>query len=150
MPKFLVRFISTFFYLGRLPLIPGTWASLAALLIFFSIKANPSFGVLLFLVSLILGFAVSGTAEELSGRKDPSVIVIDEVCGMWLVLVLLPYEAKVAWWAFAIFRIFDILKPYPIRAIQNLKGSLGVMGDDILAALYTVIVLKVWLKLFVS
>lgn len=145
----IIKLISTFFYTGYLPLIPGTFGSMAGLLVFYLIKDNTSVFALVTFVILILGFAVTSEAENIFRRKDASCIVIDEVSGMLLSLLFLPYSARVAIIAFFLFRILDTLKPYPAGRLQNLKGSPGIMSDDIVAALYTNIILQLALR-FIS
>jgi phosphatidylglycerophosphatase A len=145
--KSIVLTLSTFFYVGYLPLIPGTFGSLAGLLIFSLIRYN-SFNVRIFtLILTIMGFAVCGQAEKILNRKDSPYIVIDEVSGMLISLAFLPYDIKLVVIAFVLFRIFDSLKPFPIGKLQNLKGGLGIMGDDIVAGLYTSAVIQIALKL---
>jgi phosphatidylglycerophosphatase A len=140
---FLIKTLSTFFYVGYLPFIPGTFASLAALLLFYLIKDT----VLLYLTFtfslLILGFLISGRAERIFNKKDHRSIVIDEVCGMLLSLLFIPYELKFVVIAFFVFRLMDTVKPYPADRLQDLKGSLGVMSDDIVAGIYTNIILQI-------
>ncbi|MCM8789576.1 MAG: phosphatidylglycerophosphatase A, partial [Candidatus Omnitrophica bacterium] len=75
-------------------------------------------------------------------KKDAKNIVIDETSGMMLSLLFLPYQSKILILGFFIFRLLDTLKPYPAGRIQNIKGSIGVMGDDIVAAVYTNIILQ--------
>lgn len=143
MPRFLVKLLSTFFYIGYFPLIPGTAGSLAGIFLFFLLKASLSVYILILAVLLILGFWVSGRAEEVMNRKDPSSVVIDEVCGMLLGLLFVPYDIRLVVVGFLIFRILDTLKPSPIGMIEKLKGGLGIMGDDIIAGIYTNIILQV-------
>lgn len=96
---------------------------------------------------MILGFLVAGRAEEIFNKKDARYIVIDEIVGMLLSLIFIPYDIKLVIIAFIIFRILDALKPYPAGSLENLKGSLGVMSDDIIAGLYTNIILQIVLRL---
>ena len=96
---------------------------------------------------IILGFAVSGKAERMFNKKDAKCIVIDEVAGMLLSLMFLPFDIKFVIIAFVLFRLLDILKPYPANRIQELKGSIGIMGDDIVAGLYTNLIMLVVLKM---
>lgn len=142
MRDFTVRIVSSFFYLGCLPLIPGTIGSMAGVLIFLWLSPNaPVYGSVT-LVFILLGFLVIGRAEELFNKKDSRCIVIDEVSGMLLSLMLVPYDLKWAVTGFLLFRLLDTLKPYPASKIQDLHGSAGVMGDDIVAGLYTNIILQ--------
>ena len=143
----IIKLISTFFYVGYLPLIPGTFGSIAGLFLFFLIK-NSIFNLIFFTsLLIILGFAATGEAENIFKKKDASYIVIDEVNGMLLSLLFLPYDIKAVIIAFFIFRILDTLKPFPADRFQNLRGSLGIMGDDVVAGIYTNIILQVALRL---
>jgi phosphatidylglycerophosphatase A len=144
---FAVKTLSTFFYLGYLPLVPGTFASLAGVFIFFLINGSTPLHIILILFLTILGFVVSSKAERIFNKKDAKYIVIDEVSGMLLALLFMPVNFKVVIIGFFLFRILDTFKPYPADRIQELKGSLGVMGDDIVAGLYTNIILQVVVRL---
>jgi phosphatidylglycerophosphatase A len=75
------------------------------------------------------------------GRKDPGAIVIDEVAGMALSVLLLPRTAGVLLAAFVLFRVFDVVKPYPANALQRLRGGAGVMLDDLVAGVYALVAL---------
>ncbi|MBM3249285.1 MAG: phosphatidylglycerophosphatase A [Candidatus Omnitrophica bacterium] len=138
-----IKILATFFYVGYLPLIPGTFGSLAGLLLYYLAGGKV---VLLTLVILVLGFLVSGEAERATGRKDNRVIVIDEVAGMLLSLLFVPFAPKFMLIGFLVFRFFDMVKPYPCGAFQKLKGSAGIMSDDIIAALYTNLALQLILR----
>jgi len=144
--RFFIKLISSFFYLGYLPVIPGTLSSLAGVGIFFLIQNNPALYAFLFFSLLILGFLTSGEAEKVFQAKDARYIVIDEICGMLLGLAFLPFSHRLVWMAFLLFRLLDALKPYPADKLQNLRGSLGVMSDDLVAGLYTNVILQfvVW------
>jgi len=146
--KILVKVISTFFGAGYFPFIPGTFASVAGVFLFYLVKDNHPLYALLTSVLIITGFLISGMAERAFGKKDAPYIVIDEVCGMLLSLGFLPfYNLKVVIAGFLVFRILDSLKPYPAWQLQDLKGSAGVMADDIIAGIYTNIVLQLALRL---
>jgi len=127
--------------------MPGTFASVAGLFLFYLLKGNCFAHILLTVALIILGILVSGAAEKIFNKKDAPYIVIDEVSGMLLSLIFIPYDIKLAIIAFVLFRIFDILKPYPIERVQNLPGGIGVMGDDILAGIYTNIILQLVLRI---
>ncbi len=144
--NFIVRILSTFFYVGYLPLIPGTFGSLAGIALFYLVKDNPVNYIFWITVIMIAGFLVCGRAEEIMQKKDPRYVVIDEVSGMLLSLLFLPYDIKIVIIAFILFRILDTLKPFPAGRLERFKGSLGVMGDDLIAGLYTNIILQVALK----
>lgn len=132
--------------LGYLPFAPGTFASIAGFLIFILIGAGSATFVLVTAAILVMGFASCGRAEEIFGRKDSSRIVIDEVAGMLVALLCMPYDLKIAVLAFVLFRILDIIKPFPANGLQRLRGSLGVMTDDIVAGLYTNLILQLALR----
>lgn len=144
----LVKIISTFFFIGYLPLIPGTFGSIAGVGIFYLLGSSSSAAYFLFIICLItLGLLTSGRTEKLLGRKDPGCIVIDEVMGMLVSLSFIPHEPGMVFLAFLIFRIFDTLKPFPASKLQGLHGSLGVVGDDFVAGVYTNAVLQIILRL---
>ncbi|MBI3008074.1 MAG: phosphatidylglycerophosphatase A [Candidatus Omnitrophica bacterium] len=139
----LIKLISTCFYTGYSPVVPGTLGSLAGLLLYVLIGKDFMFytGVSIFL--LIVGFLISGRAENIFGIKDDRRIVIDEVCGMMLSLLFIPYKRLYYLMGFLLFRLFDICKPYPARKLEKMSGSAGIMLDDIAAALYTNLVLRI-------
>lgn len=140
----LVKLISTFFYIGYLPRAPGTYASLVGVAIYFLIKDSLFCYVSVTVAVTVAGFLVSGMAEKAFSQKDARCIVIDEVCGMLLCFFLVPFNLINLVLGFALFRIFDITKPYPAKRIQNLKGSAGIMLDDIIAAVYANIILHIF------
>lgn len=140
------KLILSCFGVGFLPVSPGTWASLLTLLIFLVVHyfypmpiISGSAVVIIMIVSSILCLLFAGEAEKQNDVKDPGWIVIDEVAGQ--AMALLPAaitSQKVlvsAVGAFVLFRIFDILKPPPIREIQHLDGGLGVLIDDLVAGI---------------
>jgi phosphatidylglycerophosphatase A len=143
----ILKILSTFLFVGYLPIMPGTFGSLAGLLLFYCVKDSWGLTLSLALSVTALGFLISGKAEKLFGRKDPSCIVIDEVSGMLLCLLFVPHDIKYVIAAFFLFRIFDTLKPFPAGRLQVLKGSLGIMIDDIIAAIYAGVLLQVVFRL---
>ncbi len=145
--NFIVKTLSTFFYVGYLPFIPGTFASIAAIFLFYFVKDNNFIYILLTLTLIILGFLITGRAEKIFNKKDAGCIVIDEVAGMLLALTFIPYDIKLVIIAFILFRILDALKPFPLDRLQNLTGSIGIMSDDIVAGFYTNIILQIVFRL---
>ena len=131
-------FIATWFGSGNAPIAPGTMGSLAALPVGYVIHSVFGGAVLavMALVIFILGVWVSEIYMTLNNKlDDPKEIVIDEVAGQWLLLSVMPLNLYGYVLGFILFRIFDILKPWPISWVDNnIKGGLGVMFDDILAA----------------
>lgn len=122
---------------GLVPIAPGTVGSLLALVLFVPLLSLNQFVLLGFIVvALVLGIWVSGRVADHMAVKDPSVIVFDEFVGMWIALLWLPdlYWLPVA---FLAFRVFDILKPWPVSlADRELDGGLGIMLDDVIAGMY--------------
>ena len=86
-----------------------------------------------------VGIWASHRVEEMLGRKDPGVIVIDEVAGMMVAVLFLPRTPGVLLWAFLLFRLFDIWKPFPAREAQALRGGVGVVVDDLIAGVYALV-----------
>ena len=90
---------------------------------------------------VIVGIWASQRVEELLGRKDPGVIVIDEVAGMMVAVLLVPRTSGVLLCAFLLFRLFDIWKPFPARESQALRGGLGVVVDDLIEGAYALVLI---------
>jgi phosphatidylglycerophosphatase A len=147
MERFLTRVLSTFFYVGYLPLIPGTFGSLAGLILYFLVRGSPVNYAALTCAVTLAGFLVCGRAERSSGKSDPRQVVIDEVSGMLISLLFIPYDLRLALIGFFLFRLLDTLKPFPCGRLERLKGSLGIMGDDLIAAIYTNLILQAAIKL---
>lgn len=122
---------------GLLPKAPGTFGSLAALLPWWGLSQLPLWAYLAFTAAaFVLGVALSERLTRGPAAKDPGWIVIDEWVGLWLALCLLPEGWVWVLAGFALFRLFDILKPWPVGwADRRLRGGLGVMVDDVLAGL---------------
>ena len=139
--KFLPNLISTFFYLGKLPKAPGTWGSLGALLVWSLIPETLLFRSVVLVITLIVGFIACEITLKQSDDPDPSYIVIDEVVGLWITLLFVPKTIFLFTFGFVLFRLFDILKPSFIYSVQSLKGSFGVMFDDILAGILSLLIL---------
>ena len=135
--------ISTWFGSGLLPKIPGTWGTLAALPFGWLIHTHYGSEGLLVATAFIFALGWWSTVGYIAadGRGDPGMVVVDEVAGIWLTLafVSLNFEGYLA--AFFLFRFFDMLKPWPIRTIErSVPGALGVMVDDIAAAVVAIVV----------
>ncbi len=130
--------------LGRLPLAPGSWASLAALAPAAALVwAFGPWGLALAAAAVWLaGCRAAERYQQATGRHDPGEVVIDEIAAQWLVLAFLPPEPLAWLLGFAAFRLFDIAKPPPIRWLERrLAGGVGVMADDLAAAAYAVMLL---------
>jgi phosphatidylglycerophosphatase A len=137
-----VKLITSFFYMGYSSFMPGTVGSLGGLIIYFLVRQSDILYGFSVLFLFTLGVLFAGEAERVYKRKDPAMIVIDEACGMMLALFFVPFNIYSVILGFFIFRILDILKPPPARRLEKLTGSLGIMFDDIVAALYTNIILQ--------
>lgn len=133
---------------GLAPVAPGTAGSLfAAFLLWLIPFSTFSLGVTLVGV-IFAGIWAGGRIERLSGRKDPGLIVIDEVAGMMLSVLTLPRTLGVLLVAFFCFRVLDIVKPFPAGQAQSLRGGLGVMVDDLIAGGYALLLLAASRVLF--
>ena len=140
----IVEIISTVFYVGRLPIAPGTWGSLIALICWYIIKPAISDPLFLLITGGIffMGIATSEImARELS-EKDPQEIVIDEWVGMWVSLYLVQHDFLWGLATFFIFRMFDIFKPGPIYEMDQMEGGIGIMMDDVVAGIITCLLMQ--------
>ncbi|MCP4135373.1 MAG: phosphatidylglycerophosphatase A [bacterium] len=142
------EFLFTAFYSGYFPVAPGTAGTVVGMaiyvfeyLVFGSISWAVNAGVVL--VMLYPAIKLGDSAEKFYGKKDPQEVVLDEVMGYWISVMFFPFNWTIAILAFILFRIFDILKPYPADKLQNLKGGLGIMIDDYIAGIYSALVLLV-------
>ena len=131
-------FIATCGYLGYVPIAPGTFGSAAGLAVFYAVRSTGSVSVELAAIVILFAIGVwSGTvAEHYFGGIDPGPVVLDEVVGMLITLALLPVNVTGAITGFLIFRVLDVVKPWPSAGFEKLPGGLGVMADDGMAAVY--------------
>ena len=140
-----VKAVATFFGIGYLPYCPGTWASAAGVGLYFFLRST---SVIFYLgatvMLMVIGFLCCSRAEEIFRKKDSHYIIIDEVAAMVAVLFFVPQDMLSIGAAFIVFRIIDILKPYPIKKIEQLSGSWGIMIDDIVAGVYTVVFVRLF------
>jgi len=143
-----IKFITSFFFMGHAPFIPGTMGSIGGLIVYFLVKNNEILYAFSILFLFVLGMLFAGEAEKIYKRKDAKMIVIDEACGMLLALFFVPSNMFSIILGFFLFRIFDILKPPPAKRMEKLIGSAGIMFDDIVAALYTNLTLQIIFRLF--
>jgi len=137
------RMIASVFYIGYLPIAPGTLGSLSALILYYFVCRDAVVMAVAILVVIVLGFITAGKVEKMSGAKDPGEIVIDELAGMLIALYRIPPTMGYVVTGFLLFRFFDIVKPKPIKDLEKLKGSFGIMSDDIVAGIYANILLQV-------
>jgi phosphatidylglycerophosphatase A len=118
---------------------PGTVGSFVTALAIWLLPFTPGRLAVALSVVTLIGIWAGSRVERRLGRKDPGVVVIDEVAGMLLSMLFLPRTIPVLVTAFLVFRLFDIWKPFPARESQALTGGMGVMVDDLIAGLYTLI-----------
>jgi phosphatidylglycerophosphatase A len=143
---------ATFFYIGHLPIAPGTWASLVTTVLVYFIKPYWQASVYMQIAAIVfiflLGIPAASVAEKHFNKKDPRPCVVDEVAGQMVSLLLVPHSISFYIAGFLLFRVFDILKPFPVRNAEKIPGGFGIMLDDIAAGLYALGVLHLYLYLF--
>ena len=136
--------ISTVFGVGYTAYAPGTMGSLFGLLIYMFLKDTSLFVYVFFVVALfIVGVFVSDVMEQIYGIKDPSFVIIDEVVGMLIAFISVPYSPLVAILGFLLFRIIDISKLPPLNILEKIGGGFGIMIDDAVGGLMVNIILQV-------
>jgi phosphatidylglycerophosphatase A len=145
--QILFKYIATLGFIGYLPYAPGTFGTAAGLLFVLLLKGDDIRILIFFAVIFLLGLFTSHSAEKQLG-KDSTHIVIDELCGYMISVIFIPKSIGYLIAAFILFRIFDIFKPPPIRAIErNVPGGAGIMLDDVLAGIFTNVCLQLWIYL---
>jgi phosphatidylglycerophosphatase A len=143
--------VATFFGIGRLRPGPGTWASAAAMLVWFVlvrwIPAASQWAALAAMAgtAIVLGIPAATQVARASQLKDPQFIVIDEVAGQWITLLFSPLTWKTAFAGFILFRAFDIVKPPPVRQLEKLPEGIGIVVDDVAAGVYSLVVMQLLL-----
>jgi phosphatidylglycerophosphatase A len=144
-----ILFLSSGCLLGNMPFAPGSFGTLAGLPISWLLSRIGS-SISFLLIALTIPFAIwiAGEAEQILGKKDPGVIVIDEIVGMVLTLAGLPFNATTAGLGFVLFRVLDITKPFPIHFLERrFKGGTGIVLDDVAAGIIANIALRIILQL---
>jgi phosphatidylglycerophosphatase A len=151
----LARVIGTWFGLGYIPKAPGTAGSLGALAIAWALHESAAVDRAAFaalaIVLAIPGIWAAGAVAKEIGRKDPQIVVVDEVVGQWITLAGATHLNGKSWLAaFVLFRLFDIWKPAPVRQLEKLPGGLGIVADDAMAGVYGALVLFAagWFNLY--
>jgi len=143
--------VATFFGAGRLRPGPGTWGALATALLWWLLAwhLSPSARIPVILILIVVVVAIGIPASTLEargcGKKDPSHVVIDEVAGQLVTLIACPIVWQALLAGFILFRVFDILKPPPIRALEKLPEGTGIVVDDLGAGVYGLIVVQLLL-----
>ena len=147
----LARFISTVGYIGKFPFAPGTIGSFVAIFVWYTLKPKISTEIFIFFIFILffIGLFSSSITEKELSINDPGQIVIDEWVGQWIALISIDVSLFWCFLSFVLFRVFDILKPYPINKIESYGGGLGIMADDVAAGFYTLLVLHI-LQFFIK
>lgn len=142
-------FLATVAYCGYFPIAPGTVGSAAGLVVYLLVYWSHSRVVELGLIAAVFAVGTwSAThAERYFGGIDPGPVVIDEVLGQLITLALIPVNWKIAAAGFVLFRIYDVIKPYPANRLEAFHGGFGVMADDAMAGVYANLTLRllIWL-----
>ena len=130
--------VATALGVGYVPFAPGTFGSLAGLVVFAGVRATgqPAVELAAIVAVFFAGVWAATAAEAHFGHIDPGPVVIDEVLGMLVTLALLPVSVTGAFVGFVLFRILDVIKPPPCNKLEALPGGWGVMCDDFMAAAY--------------
>ena len=140
--------VGSVFYTGYIPIASGTFGSLAALLIYLIPGfENPTIMLIAISFFLVIGIRIGDKFEKIYG-KDPSQCTIDELVGTWISLLYIPKTLLFVSATFIIWRLFDIIKPMPARQIEKLKGGIGIMFDDVISGIYTLIVAHIIIYFF--
>ena len=146
--NFIEKLLGSGFYTGYVPIASGTFGSLAALIIYLIPGfENPYVIFPAIIIFLVYGIYIGNKFESVYG-KDPSECTIDEVVGTWISYLFLPKTIGIIIITFFLWRALDIIKPYPARKIENLKGGWGIMIDDVVSGFYTLIIMHLVVYLF--
>ncbi len=143
--------IATFFGIGHLRPGPGTWGSLATVLLWAALAHNLAPGlrtpvaVALAVLVTLIGIPAATRVARGAGKKDPQFVVIDEVAGQLVALIAVPFAWKSFLAGFILFRAFDIVKPPPVRQLEAIPEGTGIVLDDIAAGLYALVVVHLFL-----
>jgi phosphatidylglycerophosphatase A len=141
----LAVFIATAAYCGYAPIAPGTVGSAAGLVVYLLVwwTQSPILEIALIVFLFAIGVWSGTIAERYFGGIDPGPVVMDEVVGMLITLAFIPVGWTGALAGFVLFRIFDVIKPFPAGRLERLHGGLGVMADDAMAAVYANVSLRI-------
>jgi phosphatidylglycerophosphatase A len=145
----LAVFLATVAYCGYFPIAPGTVGSAAGLAVYLLVwwTQSPILEVGLIALTFAAGTWAATHAERFFGGIDPGPVVIDEVLGMLITLAFIPVGWSGALAGFVIFRVYDVIKPYPANRLETLHGGFGIMADDAMAGIYANLTLRllIWL-----
>ena len=140
------RLIATVFGCGYSAFAPGTVGSAAGVLLFWPMAtAGWGWQAAASVVLFFVGSVAAGRVAQLVNRKDPGIVVVDEVVGQWVTLTALPFTPVTAGVGFLLFRVMDIVKPWPARDLESVPGGWGILADDVAAGIYANLALRVGL-----
>ena len=139
-----VLFLATGFFIGTVPFAPGTFGSIIGLPMCFLIsRLDILIAVICTILFILFAIWMAAVAEKVLKKKDAGEIVIDEIAGLIVTFIGIPFTLKTVIVGFIIFRAFDILKPFPIRTLEErVAGGGGVVLDDVMAGIYSNIILR--------
>ena len=139
-----VLFLATGFYIGNIPFAPGTFGSILGLALSFLVAGlKLPLALVCIVIFTAMAIRIADEAEKLLKKKDPGCIVIDEIAGIAVTLAGLPFNLTTVLIGFIIFRFLDILKPFPIRALdKQISGGLGIVLDDVIAGIFANLLLR--------
>lgn len=142
-------FLATAGYCGYFPIAPGTAGSAAGLVVYLLVwwAGSPFVEAGLIALIFVAGTWAATRAERFFGGIDPGPVVIDEVLGMLITLAFLPVGWTAALAGFVLFRVFDVIKPYPANRLEKFHGGFGIMADDAMAGIYANLSLRALLWL---
>jgi phosphatidylglycerophosphatase A len=142
-------FIATCGYIGYAPVAPGTFGSAVGLAVYYVVRRQGSTAIELGAIAVLLavGLWAATEAEHHFGGIDPGPVVIDEVIGMLVTLALLPVGIGGAIVGFLVFRVLDIVKPWPARRLEHLPGGFGIILDDVMAGVYGNIIMMLLVRM---
>ncbi len=146
--NFIIKLLGSGLYTGHIPFASGTFGSAAATLIYFI----PGFSDLkitgaAIIISALIGVFIGNKFEEKYG-KDPSEFTLDEFTGTWISYLFLPLNVYWIVAAFFLWRLLDIIKPYPAGKVESINGGTGIMADDIVSGIYTCIIMNIIYRFF--
>ncbi len=145
-----VMFIATGCFIGKIPLAPGTFGSIVGILPCFILSGTSVLIAIFFaVIFIIFSIWIAHNAERILNKKDPGCVVIDEIAGMVVTLIGLPFNVISVAGGFIIFRVLDITKPFPIRFFErHFSGGAGIVLDDVAAGIIGNIILRLLFFLF--
>lgn len=149
---FWATLVGTFFGIGRLRPGPGTWASAATVLLWAALawgiapSVRAPIGIALAILVTAVGIPAATRVSRSLGKKDPQIVVIDEVAGQMIALIAVPLAWKSLLAGFILFRVFDIVKPPPVRQLERLPEGTGIVLDDVAAGIFALVLMQLLLR----